>query len=59
MRMMITTNDGELIGIIENIEEYDLDQSVTRAALIYEIVDVIGGFKVMADEPFETTEVQR
>lgn len=36
-RIIISTEDGEVLHIIEHVEEYDLSKPLGRAALIEEI----------------------
>ena len=46
MKLMITTDDGELIDIIEHVEDFDLDKSVARASLIEDIKEAIDSMEV-------------
>ncbi len=41
MKTMITTDDGELIEVIENIEEIDMDSPYGRADFVANVTEAI------------------
>ncbi|KKN71221.1 hypothetical protein LCGC14_0422640 [marine sediment metagenome] len=41
MKLLIVTNDNQVIDTIGDIEEYNLDKPIARASLIDDIQDII------------------
>ena len=41
MKIQIIADDGQLLGTIEGIDEYNLDKPMARASVIGDIQDII------------------
>jgi hypothetical protein len=41
MRLIISRDNGEVVKIIDHLEEYNLEKPVTRAELIEEIEEAV------------------
>ena len=52
MRLTITTNQGTVIEVINDLEEYDLNSLLARADICEDIFNAIRiGKKIEAEEP--------